>query len=302
MPSMEVIAPANHLEITGACLCGAVSYVARERPRLAEYCHCAMCRKSHGAAFSANAALPAAKFALALGEDAIITHRSSLGRERCFCRHCGSSLFLRRLSEPEQVVLHLGGLRGDFAPRPERHVFVGSKAPWYPLRDALPRFSIYPGFEPTTDTVAAPGAPAAASALEGSCLCGQVGYTLPGRVFFLNHCHCSRCRRFTGSAFGSYLHAAGEGFAWTRGAEYVTSYESSPGNMRAFCQACGGKLPVLEEEGSHAIVPAGSLDTDPAVTASAQFFCGSKAPWFEISDPAPCYDAFPPGAFWEQWD
>jgi hypothetical protein len=292
------------LEISGRCLCGAVRYAASARPELAEYCHCAMCRKAHGAAFSANAALPAASFAVLQGERAILGYRSSARRERCFCRHCGSSLFLRRLGEPEGVVLHLGGLKSDLAPRPERHVFVANKAPWYALADGLAQYAVYPGFEPEPvgAAAAAPAAPSTAGPIEGSCLCGAVAYRLPGRGFFLNHCHCSMCRRFTGSAFGSFLHAAGEGFAWTRGGDYVTSYESSPGNRRAFCQVCGGKLPALEEEGSHAIVPAGSLDTDPGVIARAQFFCGSKAPWFEISDPAPCYDAFPPDAFWEQWD
>ena len=39
--------------------------------------------------------------------------------------------------------------------RPERHVFVASKAPWYDIADALPRFKIYPGFEPEDDAPAA---------------------------------------------------------------------------------------------------------------------------------------------------
>lgn len=292
----------SSFEITGRCLCGAVRYAAQAPLERAEYCHCKKCRKAQGAAFSANAALPARQFAITRGEEAIIAYRSSTRRERCFCRFCGSSLFLRRLGEPERVVLHLGGLETEVDRRPERHTFAADKAPWYPLQDALPQFPVYPGFETQDLEPAGEATASCAEVIEGSCLCGSVAYRLPGRIYFLNHCHCSMCRRFTGSAFGSFLHAAGEGFTWTRGADCVASYESSPGNLRAFCKGCGSKLPVLEEQGSHAIVPAGSLDTDPRLSACAQFFCGSKAPWFEISDPAPRYDSFPPLLFWEQWE
>jgi hypothetical protein len=45
----------------------------------------------------------------------------------------------------------LGTVDGDPQARPERHVFVASKAPWYDIADALPQFKIYPGFEPEDD-------------------------------------------------------------------------------------------------------------------------------------------------------
>jgi hypothetical protein len=41
---------------------------------------------------------------------------------------------------------------------PERHVFVGSKAPWYDIADSLPKFGIYPGFEPAAEEVSGPPA------------------------------------------------------------------------------------------------------------------------------------------------
>lgn len=81
--------------------------------------------------------------------------------------------------------------------------------------------------------------------IQGSCLCGKVRYELRGQAQFINHCHCSMCRKTHGTAFGSFLHADGHAFAWTEGALEVRRYESSPGTFRSFCRNCGSGLPVL---------------------------------------------------------
>lgn len=137
--------------------------------------------------------------------------------------------------------------------------------------------------------------------IRGSCLCGQVRYQLDGAPQFINHCHCSMCRKVHGSAFGSFLHADGAGFRWTAGEALVKTYASSPGNLRAFCSVCGSNVPVLEDDedgGKHAILPAGGLDDDPGVRSIVHIHTASKAPWFEITDTLPQFDEFPPDAFW----
>jgi hypothetical protein len=106
------------------------------------------------------------------------------------------------------------------------------------------------------------------------------------------------CRKVHGAAFGSFLHADGRGFRWLSGESMVKNYRSSPGNMRAFCSTCGSNLPVLENEGDHVIVPAGSLDGDPQVRPIVHIHTASKAPWFEITDSLPQFPEFPPDSFW----
>jgi hypothetical protein len=86
--------------------------------------------------------------------DLISEYESSPERRKCFCSNCGSQLFIRRLDKPEVTVVTLGTLDGDPHARPERHVFVASKAPWYEIADSLPQFKIYPRFEPTDDAFA----------------------------------------------------------------------------------------------------------------------------------------------------
>ena len=144
------------------------------------------------------------------------------------------------------------------------------------------------------DTPAATPAP-----LRGSCLCGAVRFELAGRPQWINHCHCSMCRKAQGAAFGSFLHAPGQGFRWLAGAERVRRYVSSPGNERPFCEVCGSRLPVLEDEGRHVIIPAGLLDDDPGIRPLVHIHVGSQAPWYEIgADGLPRFDGYPPQEFW----
>lgn len=135
--------------------------------------------------------------------------------------------------------------------------------------------------------------------IRGSCLCGKVRYELDGGAQLINHCHCSMCRKVHGAAFGSFLHASGEGFRWVDGsAAHITVYASSPNNTRAFCSTCGSNVPVLEDGGAHVIIPAGTLDDDPGVRPIVHIHVASKAPWFEITDGLPQFGAFPPEEFW----
>jgi hypothetical protein len=134
--------------------------------------------------------------------------------------------------------------------------------------------------------------------IRGSCLCGNVRFELEGTPRFINHCHCSMCRKVHGAAFGSFLHADGRGFRWLAGDSLVENYPSSPGNVRAFCKVCGANMPVLEEQGAHVIIPAGTLDDDPAVRPIVHIHTASRAPWFAISDDLPQFAGYPPDEFW----
>jgi hypothetical protein len=138
--------------------------------------------------------------------------------------------------------------------------------------------------------------------IRGSCLCGAVRYEFDDAPQFINHCHCSMCRKAHGAAFGSFLHADGRKFRWVAGGDRVRVYPSSPGNVRAFCEVCGSNVPVLEDEGAHVIIPAGTLDDDPGVRPIVHIHVASKAPWHEITDALPQFDGFPPNEFWAKYE
>lgn len=135
------------MAIQGSCLCGAVTYQITGVIGPAGNCHCPMCRKSHGAAFVTWAFVHPDQFQWTAGEEFVERYESSPGKERCFCRKCGSPLVLVDSGKISEVVL--GTVDGDPGVRPGEHIFVGSKAPWYEITDALPQFETWPpGMEP----------------------------------------------------------------------------------------------------------------------------------------------------------
>ena len=133
--------------LTGSCLCQSVRYEVASEISHAENCHCSMCRKAHGAAFSTNALVPTSALKIE-GSEHLTSYRSSPNREKMFCSKCGSQLFVKRLNALEGTVITLGTLDDDPKVGPNRHVFVGSKAPWYNQDAHLPSYKVYPGFEP----------------------------------------------------------------------------------------------------------------------------------------------------------
>jgi len=139
--------------------------------------------------------------------------------------------------------------------------------------------------------------------IQGSCLCGRFGFELQGKAQLINQCHCSTYRKVRGAAFGSFLHADGGTFRWTRGASDVQSYESSHGTFRSFCRHCGSSVPVLEDDdGPHVTIPAGALDLDPGVRPFIHIHTASKACWYDITDALPQFDDEPPPGFWSRFE
>ncbi len=123
--------------LAGGCLCGDVRYEIDGRISDIWLCHCSKCRKTSGTAFRAGAICRGAKLRWVRGQDSISEYRSASGYRTRFCRQCGSTV---PSAGTEYVWLPVGGLEGELESSPVHHIFVGSKAPWYEIRDALPQF------------------------------------------------------------------------------------------------------------------------------------------------------------------
>lgn len=131
--------------------------------------------------------------------------------------------------------------------------------------------------------------------LSGSCLCGAVKYEVTGHLGVFQYCHCSRCRKFTGSAHASNLLVSPEQFRWLDGEQYVKVYH--PPHTRhfatAFCTQCGSSLPWHAKSGRAVVIPAGTLDDAPDIQPAQNIFCGSRAPWYVAPGDLPEYDELP---------
>ena len=131
--------------------------------------------------------------------------------------------------------------------------------------------------------------------LTGSCLCGAVRFQITGKIGPVGYCHCSQCRRATGTAFAANADVQRGDISFVSGLDGVREYESSPGKFRAFCARCGS--PVYGRKSSEPDrlrVRLGTLEQDPGRRALAHVWVASKAPWFEITDTLPQFDEGPP--------
>ena len=124
---------------TGSCLCGAVAYEVRGEFGPAAFCHCRRCRKASGSAFASNISVNVRDFAFVRGDEHLKTCSTSECVHRYFCGTCGSPLLSRRDSMPAIVRLRIGTLDTPLHKGPEMHIFVGSKAEWLEITDALPQ-------------------------------------------------------------------------------------------------------------------------------------------------------------------
>lgn len=125
----------------GRCLCGAVQYEVDAFSSKMGHCHCAMCRKFHGAAFATYGSAGSSDFRWLQGEDDLQAYTADNGTTRRFCRHCGSSMTFSSASSPDDVVeIALGTLDSNLDLSPDAHIFVGSKANWTEILDDLPQF------------------------------------------------------------------------------------------------------------------------------------------------------------------
>ena len=127
--------------------------------------------------------------------------------------------------------------------------------------------------------------------LTGSCLCGGVKYEIYGAIEKITNCHCSLCRKMSGSAFSSGATIAAASFRLVAGKELIKAWESSPGYFREFCGQCGS--PILKRKAKdpeNLRLRAGTLDSDPGLSPAQHLHVNSKAPWVEISDGLPQSD------------
>ncbi|MBP1853010.1 GFA family protein [Rhizobium halophytocola] len=129
--------------------------------------------------------------------------------------------------------------------------------------------------------------------LRGSCLCGATGYAVDDAFSYAMNCHCSQCRRATGSAFKPFAGIARERLSLTRGEPRILVYGDAARDHDVHCPDCGSLLYSVVRAGRYVHVTLGTLVDAPSIRPSAHIFVGSKAPWHEITDDLPQYQEFP---------
>jgi hypothetical protein len=133
-----------------------------------------------------------------------------------------------------------------------------------------------------------------AEKIRGACQCTAVAFEISGGFdgFFL--CHCSRCRKDTGSSHAANLFSSTAKLAWLSGADRVKTYRvPSTRHEKSFCVECGSALPRVESSTALLVVPAGSLDSEIGVRPSAHICYASRATWDDHLDEILKIDGLP---------
>ena len=116
----------------------------------------------------------------------------------------------------------------------------------------------------------------------GSCLCGQVVYSVRGPLRPVVACHCGQCRKTSGhhvamtSAPRCAVEISGEP-RW---------YASSGTARRGFCGTCGSNM-FWDGLGENLSISAGTLDTPTGLGLVGHIYCASKGDYYEIADGLP---------------
>jgi hypothetical protein len=125
--------------------------------------------------------------------------------------------------------------------------------------------------------------------LVGECFCRAVHYAVADAFEYAVNCHCSGCRRTTGSAFKPLAGIPRDQFSVTGGEDNLMIHGEAT-NHDAHCRRCGSLLYSVVRGGAFVHVAMGTLVDSPSIRPTAHIFVGSKAPWFSITDDLPQYE------------
>ena len=128
---------------------------------------------------------------------------------------------------------------------------------------------------------------------EGSCLCGAVRLRASDPFLDMLHCHCSDCRKTHGAAFATSIGVARERFVVVEGKKDLRTFEAPSGTRRSFCARCGAKVAIDNDAWDAVYVPASIFDTPFPHRPQMHMYVRSRAPWHEIHDDLPRWEAGP---------
>jgi hypothetical protein len=131
-------------------------------------------------------------------------------------------------------------------------------------------------------------------AIRGSCLCGGVSFEIDRAIGPAEFCHCTRCRKFSGSASLPMIRVATRDYRFLTGHELVKCYAAPilygpPAYQAIFCGNCGSPVPPSEPEGDSFEIPAGCFDDDPGVRPDKHIYVECLPPWDDLRAQLPVY-------------
>lgn len=120
---------------------------------------------------------------------------------------------------------------------------------------------------------------------KGSCNCGNVSFEIQVELTDVYLCHCTICRKSTGSSAIAVTVVKNENFQWLSGESFIKCWQKPNHDWQtSFCTECGSPLPGKNDEKT-TYIPVSLLDTgNEKLSVKHQMFTDSKASWVAISE------------------
>jgi len=115
--------------------------------------------------------------------------------------------------------------------------------------------------------------------MKGECLCGGVKFRIEGNIPNLYQCHCSLCRKVTGSSANAATFVKQENFRWLSGQDKISSFQKPTGYRSDFCSVCGSPVPNQLRGMELLWVPAGLLEESFKAAVNVHLHMNSAASW-----------------------
>jgi len=130
----------------------------------------------------------------------------------------------------------------------------------------------------------------------GSCLCQAVQLEVHGPISDIIHCHCSKCRKSSGTAYATNGFVKSADIRIISGVDAVRFHEMSPGRRRHFCGTCASPLYSSNANDPDRLrLRLGILDSDIVERPISHNFVSSRACWDDLDACLPRHDAHEPG-------
>jgi len=127
----------------------------------------------------------------------------------------------------------------------------------------------------------------------GQCLCEGVQFQVDGDTPNFYQCHCSMCRKATGSSANAATFVHESAFSWLQGQALVRSFKKDSGYRADFCSVCGSPVPNQLRGTDKYWIPAGLLDGFDGSVVVVHLHTASKAEWDQIAGEGQHYDEMP---------
>ena len=123
-------------------------------------------------------------------------------------------------------------------------------------------------------------------AVQGSCHCGSVKWEFDMPIKVAVMCHCTLCRKLSGTDYSCHVFIAENQFRLLQGEESLSSYRPTEDTEKLFCKTCGAPAYGRNSKRmpGHVLVGRSSIDSDVDIRPRFQVFTESKGDWVEIHD------------------